>query len=271
MSPEASRYDRIIERVFLDNYSEGASSVPIERPELHEAADALGVDRVKNLGDLISTYRYRKELPESVRAKAPDGKVWVIRGAGTGRYRFDAADTDRVVPNTLIGEVKVLDATPGMITKYALSAEQSLLAKVRYNRLIDLFTGITCYSLQSHLQTQVSGLGQVETDEVYLGVDRTGAHYVLPVQAKGGKDRLSIVQIEQDFALCRTIPRFKEMIVRAIATQFMGDDLIALFEFKERTGVEVELIDEKHYRLVEQDELSAEELEEYRREALRRE
>jgi hypothetical protein len=47
--------------------------------------------------------------------------------------------------------IKVPDATPGVIAKYALSDEQALLAKLRYNRLVDLFTAITCYSLQSHL------------------------------------------------------------------------------------------------------------------------
>src|SRR5581483_2740636 len=91
----------------------------------------------------------------------------------------------------------------GVVAKYALSDEQALLAKLRYNRLIDTFTGVTCYSLQNHLRTTVPSIGQVETDEIYIGVDRRGAHYVFPVQAKGRSDRLNIVQIEQDFALCR--------------------------------------------------------------------
>ncbi len=83
--------------------------------------------------------------------------------------------------------IKVPAATPGIIEKYALSDEQALLARLRYNRLIDIFTGITCYSLQNHLRTMIPELGQVETDEIYIGVDRQGAHYVLPVQAKGGR------------------------------------------------------------------------------------
>ena len=45
--------------------------------------------------------------------------------------------------------------------------EQELLAIVRYNRLIDIFLGITCYSLQNHLQTTITGIGQVETNEIY--------------------------------------------------------------------------------------------------------
>ena len=41
-------------------------------------------------------------------------------------------------------------------------------------------------ALQNHLRTTVAGMGQVETDEIYVGVDRSGSHYVVPVQAKGG-------------------------------------------------------------------------------------
>ena len=85
---------------------------------------------------------------------------------------------------------------------YALSDEQALLAKLRYNRLLDTFTGLTCYSLQNHLRTKVPNVGQVEVDEIYVGLDRKGAHYVLPIQAKGGNDQINIVQIEQDLAMC---------------------------------------------------------------------
>jgi hypothetical protein len=45
-------------------------------------------------------------------------------------------------------------------------------------------------------------MGQVETDELYVGLDKKGAHYIFPIQAKGGSDKLNVVQIEQDFAVC---------------------------------------------------------------------
>jgi len=41
---------------------------------------------------------------------------------------------------------------------YALGDEQALLAKLRYNRLLDIFTGVVCYSLQNHLRTNVPGM-----------------------------------------------------------------------------------------------------------------
>ena len=161
----------------------------------------------------------------------------------------------------MLAETKAPNATPGVIARHALSDEQALLAKLRYNRLIDIFTGVTCYSLQSHLRTTVKNVGQVETDEIYVGVDRRGAHYVLPVQAKGGRDRISIVQIEQDVALCAE--KFPGLICRPIGAQFMAGDLIALFEFEEGdTGTVIAA--EKHYRLVPFEEMTEADLEAYR-------
>ena len=113
--------------------------------------------------------------------------------------------------------------------------------------MINIFTGVTCYSLQSHLRTSVPSLGQVETDEVYVGVDRQGAHYVIPVQAKGGNDRMSVVQIEQDIAVCAA--KFEDAICRPLGAQFIQADLIALFEF-ESTAEGVRVRTERHHHLV---------------------
>ena len=161
----------------------------------------------------------------------------------------------------MLSETKVPDATPGIVAMYALGDEQALLAKLRYNRLIDIFTGLTCYSLQNHLRTTVVGKGQVETDEIYVGLDRRGAQYVIPLQAKGGNDKIGIVQIEQDIALCKE--KFPSLICRPIAAQFMDENLIALFEFEE-TGDKVGLYKEVHYRLVPAEDVTSKDLEVYR-------
>ena len=88
------------------------------------------------------------------------------------------------IPNPNLAVTKIPDSTPGIISKYAFGDEQAVLSRVRYNRLIDVFLGIACYSLQNHLRTTVAGMGQVETDEIYVGVDKNGSHYAVPVQAK---------------------------------------------------------------------------------------
>ena len=146
-----------------------------------------------------------------------------------------------------------------------LETSRPLLARVRYNRLIDIFLGITCYSLQNHLRTSVPDIGQVETDELYVGVDARGCQYVIPVQAKGGSDTLNIVQIEQDMALCES--RFPELVCRPVAAQFTRDDVIALFAFEKiEDEVKVSTVStERHYKLVDPSDLTDEDLAAYRR------
>ena len=256
-----NRYGQIIERIFFLHFQDGASEVSFNRTEIAQVAADLGIVLPKNLGDVVYSFRYRVQLPESIRSRAPDGQEWIIRPAGRSRYRFVATATAVISPNRLLAETKVPDSTPGLIALYALSDEQALLAKLRYNRLVDIFTGVACYSLQNHLRTTVPGLGQVETDEIYLGVDRRGAQYVLPVQAKGGNDSLSIVQIEQDLALCAA--KFPALICRPIGAQFVGNGLIVLFEFEfGDDGVRVS--SEKHYRLVPAQDISSDDLGNYR-------
>lgn len=258
-----NRYERLLEHVFLDNYVNGASEVTFSRVELEHAAKALDISLPKNLGDVIYSVRYRNDMPAGIAGRAPKGKAWQIMGKGSGRYSFVALDDIPLTPNPHMGVTKVPDSTPGMISKYALTSEQALLAKVRYNRLIDLFTGVVCFSLQNHLKTTVASIGQVETDEVYVGVDKSGTQFVIPVEAKGGNDRLSIVQLMQDLALCKE--KFPDLECRIIGAQFVGSD-VALFLFKENPEdpESVVMVEEKHYRLVPPDQISPEELHSYR-------
>lgn len=264
MASGPNRYSQIIESIFLTGYDEGAEEVSFDREDLVRHAQKLEIDLPKNLGDVLYSFRYRQTLPERIREKAPEGLVWIIRPDGRAKYKFVAVLQDVIVPTDRMVETKLPDATPGVIARWALNDEQALLAMLRYNRLIDIFSGVACYSLQNHLRTTVKEIGQVETDEVYIGLDRSGAQYVFPVQAKGGSDQISIVQIEQDFALCGE--KFPNLICRPVAAQFIGDNRIALFDF-EKAEKSVAIRSEKHYRFVSEDEVSAEDLERYRRDA----
>lgn len=257
---EPNRYAKILEAIFLKHFEKGRTEIEFERTEFSQVADELGIVLPKNLGDVLYSFRYRTLLPKSITSKAPKGFEWIIRPAGRGKYKLVIARQSNIAPSTILAETKIPDATPGVIAKYSMNQEQSLLAKIRYNRLIDIFTGLTCYSLQNHLRTTLGDGSQVETDEIYIGLDRRGVHYVLPVQAKGGKDRIGIVQIEQDFELCAR--KFPGLMCRSIAAQFMQDNLMALFEFElSQDGIRVS--SEKHYRLVDVSELSQEELQSY--------
>lgn len=259
---DVNRYDRIIETIFLARYRKGDTQVSFCREDIERTAIDLGIKLPKNLGDLIYSFRFRASLPDSVSARAPKGKSWIIRLVGRGQYRFVATALNTISPNASLATTRIPDATPGMIVKYALSDEQALLAKLRYNRLVDIFTGLTCYSLQSHLRTTAPEIGQIETDEVYVGVDRRGAHFVLPVQAKGGRDRQNVVQIEQDMAMCGA--KFPGALCRPLAAQFMADGTIAMFEF-EGQAEQIVIVAEKHYQLVPPELLTDEELSAYQR------
>jgi len=258
---KSNRYIQIIEIIFGRRWRKGAETVSFAREELEQVAREQQIKLPKNLGDLVYTFRYRNSLPDSITATAKKGHEWIIRAAGRGLYRFDLVPLLDLTPKQGCEAIKVPDATPGLIARYALSDEQALLARLRYNRLVDVFLGLTCYSLQNHLRTTVPDMGQIETDELYVGLDRTGSHYVIPVQAKGGKDRMNRVQIEQDFSLCAA--RFSNLVCRPVGAQFIGADRIALLEFTQTDGL-IAIRQERHYQLVEPDALTTEDLARYR-------
>ncbi len=161
-----NRYEALISRIFHGHFKNGLTEFEFERSELNSNAKKLKIKLPDNLGDVIYSFRYRASLPADIIETATTGKEWIIEPAGRSRYRFKLARVSRIVPNSELLAIKIPDATPEIISANALSDEQALLAKVRYNRLIDIFLGIATYSLQSHLRTTVPNMGQIEVDEV---------------------------------------------------------------------------------------------------------
>ena len=261
MPEKLNRYQALIQKAFFDHYTDGATEFEFDREELEAAAVDLGFPRVKNIGDVPYSFRYRNDLPNSILKTQPAGREWIIEGAGEGRYRFRLAKKVRVVPRDDLAVVDIPDATPELIRAYALDDEQALLAIVRYNRLVDTFLGLTTYSLQNHLRTTVEGMGQIEIDELYIGLDKHGCHYVVPVQAKGGKDQIGIVQTTQDIRFAEQ--KFPGMRCRAIAAQFMQSEVIALFELTLRED-EIRVVEERHYRLVPAERIDDDAIRSYR-------
>jgi hypothetical protein len=263
--PDArNRYESLIEKIFFDHYERGAAEFGFDREELIAAAAALGFDTVKNVGDVIYTFRYRKGLPDKILATQPENKHWLILGAGDARYRFRLSNLAYIRPTQGLIVRKIPDSTPEIIERYAFTDEQALLAKIRYNRLIDIFLGITAYSLQSHLRTNVANYGQIEIDELYVGVDARAAQYVVPVQAKGGKDVIGVIQTIQDTVFCEAETRYANSIPRPVSAQFMANDTIALFELH-FDGDDVSIVQERHYRLTESKDITGKDLSAYRK------
>lgn len=265
MTVESTRskiYAPIIEWLFITRYASHLTKLPFTRSDIIQVAAELGISLPKNVGDVLYSFRYRATLPSSIRETAPAGTMWVIRSEGRAKYAFVLTLEVNLVPDSSLNVIKLPDSTPSIVSKYSGNDEQALLARLRYNRLIDVFTGVVCYSLQSHLRTTVPDIGQVETDELYVGVDQHGEQYIFPVQAKGRSDRIGIVQIEQDHALCKH--HFPDLTCRPIAAQFMSEDVIALFELKVSDG-SVSIVQERHYRLVQASALAPDDLNIYRK------
>lgn len=259
---KANRYQAILVRIFQGHHESNENTFDFERSEIEVVARRLKIKLPKNIGDVLYSQRYRAELPEAIQSVTPAGHEWVILPAGRGRYRFQLIrGSSRVLPRVDASVIKVPDATPEIIAANAKSDEQALLAKVRYNRLIDIFLGITAYSLQNHLRTSVQDMGQIEVDEIYVGVNREGQQFIVPVQGKGGSDQLSIIQTIQDLACCHE--KFAGLTCRPVSAQFMDDGVIAMFELKEHEHIP-RIAEEKHYKLVPADKIDASDLESYR-------
>jgi len=267
MAKLENRYKQLIEKIFFDRYSDGIKEIAFERKDLETAASTLKIKLPKNLGDVIYTMRYRTPMPNKILDTQIDDLEWIIEGAGRAKYCFKLVKINRISPNPELITIKIPDATPEIVAQYALSDEQALLAKVRYNRLIDIFLGLTTYSLQNHLRTMVSGVGQIEIDEIYVGVDQYGSHYVMPVQAKGGNDQLGVIQTKQDIQCCAE--KYPDLACRAISTQFMENDLIALFELIVQDD-QIKLVQERHYKLVQGEDINSFDLQQYRTMATKR-
>lgn len=276
----AAAYAQIIEAIFRRHHKKGATEFTFERDELESVATDLHkkklikIKKPKNLGDVIYSFRHRRPLPDSILATQPAGKGWLILGAGDGLYRFRLNRVTHIRPNRSLGSRKIPNATPEMMLKYALDDEQALLAKIRSNRLVDVFLGLTAYPLQSHVRAKIPNYGQIEIDDLYVGIDRRGVHYVIPMQAKGPKDTLGAIQTIQDVTFCQTARKpsgkkirrsFHELTCLPVSAQIYkedGHEIIAMFLLS-FDGDEVTIQDERHYELVHRDEVSPADLAAY--------
>jgi len=226
-----SKYEQIIEWVFKKNFTIGNVRVPFTRDQLVQAHDVLNFERTKNIGDIPYSFRFRRDR---------------------------LASPGKITPTLHYYPIKIPDSTPEIIRQYASGTdEQALLTRVRYNRLVDVFTGLTCYSLQNHLRTTVTDIGQVEVDELYVGLNTRGTHFILPCQAKSKGDKFGIAQIMQDIALC--LERYPQAICRPIALQFVDEDSVAMLELavrEESDILKLNIVEEKQYALVPRSDLS---------------
>jgi hypothetical protein len=246
MSAETENaYDRVLLRVFQKRWKPGKTEVPFDKDDVMDAAAALKL-RIKNAADIIYTFRSRRKLPEEI---ARHGN-WVISSRGSGRYALEQVGGAVLVevPKTLKA-FPVPYAVPEIVAAHLSRDEQGLLTIARYNRILDVFTGLACFHLQSHVRTQIKGHGQVEIDELYVGVDKDGRGYVLPVEGKEEGESLGI-----DKAISLTLfarEKYPDLICRPVAILREGEHQLACIEFEPSTDInKVEVREMRRYLLV---------------------
>ncbi len=225
---ETAIYDRLISEVFRRHYRPELTEFLLEREEMETILREWG-ERVKNLGDVTYSYRGgRRLLPDEIRQTGQ----WVIEGRGRGKYAFRrlSRNPDITLPPDLRA-IGILDATPDVILKYGSGDEQGLLTRVRYNRLIDTFLGVTAYHLQSHCRAYVTNSGQVEIDDLYLGVDTNGRQYVIPVEGKTVDEPMGVVQIVNMIAYAKQT--FPDLALRPVAIKAWSDQSLFFVEFND--------------------------------------
>jgi len=279
-SQKKQTYNRIIESVFAGKRPPGSQRFSFSRDDLLKAAADLGLEIhgdetviARNIGDIIYTYRFRKDFPASILKSAPDGKMWIILGKGIGAYEFRLITTPTLSADPNWRITRLHDATPEIVRRFKLNDEQAVLARIRYNRLIDIFCRCVAYSLQNHLRTNIQGIGQIEIDELYVGANRQGEHFIIPVQVKREKDRLGVSQLLQDLEYCdKAHPEMQPRSIGAQMLKYEEDgqsyDRIVLFEFKcEETADDVKITKaaERHFVLLPHTNISAADLESAKR------
>src|SRR5437867_7087146 len=246
MKPDqGNKYDRLLASIFKQKWKTALTEVPFSKDEVIDAAAKLDL-RIKNLADVIYTYRSRRPMPAEILKTGN----WVIAARGSGLYAFVkiAGETTITIPDSL-KVYPIPYAVPEIVAQNLARDEQGMLTIVRYNRILDVFSGLACFHLQSHIRTHIPKHGQVEIDDLYVGVVKDGQGFVLPREAKEQGERLGL-----DKAVALTLfarARFPKLICRPIGVIRRGLHLFDCVEF-EPTEVlsKVVVLEIRRYQLV---------------------
>lgn len=247
----ARNRDDVIRVVFSRRFSPGSSEVMFTMDDIRAAIDEVAARcpgyHEKNVADVRYEYASgRRSLPADVDRHGP----WMFGGRGKAKYaliRLAASPVIHVSEDLQV--IHIPDATPEIVLEYAGRDEQGLLAKIRYNRLLDVFLQITCYHLQNHWRTTVKRKGQREIDDLYVGINTHGKQFVMPIEAKSVGGNLAKTQIFQNIEFARE--RYPMLLLRPVGVQEMSDGSLVLIEFTAADNPDaVKVVEMRRYRLV---------------------
>jgi len=246
-----SDYDKVIQELFFRKYNEAAdpeiTELPFTTDEIISVAKEMGIV-IKNVPDITYTYRSRRELPEKILAICN----WILQPKGKSRFAFvRTARSPFIEIQEGLAPVEILNSLPEIVEKYTVFDEQGILSSIRYNRLVDIFTEITCFHLQSHVRTTIDEEGQIEIDDIYVGIDQEGNEYVLPFEAKSSdeRDKLGWVQVANMVKYAKQ--NYPTLTCRPICAKPIDKNTIILIEFQPISDYEeIGITNIKKYKLV---------------------
>jgi hypothetical protein len=248
---QARNRDEVLIRVFRERYKPGMTEVLFSMDDIRKSIEEVGRSssgyREKNVADLRYQYSSgRRPLPEEINSLGP----WMISGRGKAQYAFVKLKSEPTIE--IQGDLATIflpDATPEIVLEYAGTDEQGLLAKLLYNRLLDIFLQISCYHLQNHWRTSIKNKGQCEIDDLYVGLNMVGKQFVVPIEAKCRGENLSKTQVVQMIDFARD--RYPKLIMRPVGVQEMKDGSIVLLEFSPAEHPdEIKIKEIRRYKLV---------------------
>lgn len=199
--------------------------------DLRQAAKALKL-QVRNFPDLTYNLRSRSPLPPEIL----DAGYTTIAIRGRGKYALvTAQDTVEVPSGTEIVQLAT-QPIPEAVRDILRADEQSILSAMRYPDIVTDFMGSPTHHVQGHLRTS-GGLGQqVEADDVWVAVRADHSRVILPIEAKGPKERIGRQQMISTLeAVGKKIPGFP---VIPLAVQLEATGLLVLVEFGYRIEAE---------------------------------
>jgi len=243
-----SQYDEVILEVFLRHHQPGVERLIFEKDELAEICLKHGIT-VRNIPDIIYTYRARRMLPDRILTSGH----WAIEPAGRGTYAFRLLRNPPhfEIPFQDYEPVDIYNAIPEVVEGLLRQDEQSLLTRILYNRLADIFTGLTCFHIQNHYRSFVEEMGEVELDAIYVGVDRGGTLFVIPIEAKSQAENEMIGRIQVSHLVKLVRQDFGKLQRRIIAIKALQDGTIAMVEFNDQEDPDdLKILTVGRYRLI---------------------
>lgn len=228
-----AKYEPVIKRVFemqAEKYGTD-EEIPFHRDHIDQAMEELDIS-VANPPDIPYAYRSRRPLPDEI---SQHGYTAVIiddkREGEEPTYMFTKTEQLIPVPDVVDETHQTsTDALPEPVQEYIGQDEQGALTQVRYAGLMEDFTGLDAYHLQSHLRMRVRGR-EAELDDLYVGVDDDENHHALAVEAKGEGETLNKNQLIRNTRGIEEKGKYPNS-VRTLAVKLDDEGYFYLFEFE---------------------------------------